>query len=163
MHDPARRRSPLRRFAFDRDGHLRSWRLLGLSAAVALTLTIGGLAAAVLAGTGSPEALAIWATVAFVGIKLPILGLLWWLLGRSEHTHEDASLTDETAAAALRRLRQSADRAAGAADAWDRFDNLAAEAAFIAAHASADLAGDANVLRVDLISARDRAAESAAP
>jgi hypothetical protein len=139
---------------------MRGWRLLGLAAAVAMVLTIGGLAAAALAGTGSPEALAIWATIAFFAIKLPVLGLLWWLLGRSEHDGADESLPDRAAAAALTRLRFAADRATGSPDAWDRLDNLASEAAYVAAHASPDLAGDAHILRLDIIAARDRIART---
>ncbi len=152
----APRRSPFRRFAFDREGHLRGWRLLGMSAAVALILTIGGLAAAVIAGAGSPGALALWATVAFVGIKIPVLGLLWWLLGRSEHEGDDAMLADSAAHGAISRLRAAADRATGTPDEWDRLDALAAEAGYVAAHCAPSIAGDAAGLRSQLIESRDR-------
>lgn len=154
--NPRPRRSPFARFAFDRDGRLRGWRVLAMAAITALVLTIGGLTAAVLAGTGSPEALAIWATVAFVGIKLPVMALLWWLLGRSEHDAEDATLPDAQAAAAIERLRRYAADATATDDAWDRLDGLAAEAGYVAAHASPNYASEARLLRLDLLSARDR-------
>lgn len=149
--------SLLRRFAFDREGHLRGWRLLGLSALVAVILTTGGLVAATLAGAGSPEALAIWATVAFVAIKLPMLGILWWLLGRSEHDGADDTLDDLAAAATLDRLRAAARRATGTDDAWDRLDSLAAEAAFVAAHAP-ERSDEAALLELEFLAARDRVA-----
>lgn len=158
MTAPQPRQSLLRKLTFDADGHLRGWRLLGVAAVIALVLTIGGFTATVVAGTGSPEALAYWAILAFVAIKLPVLGVIWWLLGRSEHDYEDSSLTDSAARAALDRLREARVTADRHPDAWDRLDGLAAEAAYIAHHASPDLAGDARILQLDLIAARDKAA-----
>jgi hypothetical protein len=150
------RRSPFRRFAFDRAGHLRGWQLLGMSAGIALILTIGGLAAVVIAGRGSPEAIALWATIAFFAIKIPVLVLLWWLLGRSEHDGEDTRLTSSAARAALARLRSAAERAAGVPDAWDRLDALAAEAGYVAAHAPAELTHEANSVEANLRALRDQ-------
>lgn len=155
------RRSLLHRLTFDRDGRLRGWRVLTVAAAAAMVLTFGGLTAAILAGSGTPEALAVWATVAFFAIKLPLLSVLWWLLGRSEHTQEDELLPDATAAAAIQRLRGAAERASGLPDEWDRLDTLAAEAAYVAARAQPDIAGDAQLLRVDLINQRDKVGRAA--
>lgn len=126
-----------------------------MSASVALILTIGGLAAVVIAGTGSPGALALWATIAFFAIKIPVLGLLWWLLGRSEHTVESPALSPGATIAALARLRLSAERACGVPDAWDRLDALAAEAGYVAAHAPAELTIEATSVEANLRALRD--------
>lgn len=157
MDASAPRRSPFRRFAFDKQGHLRGWRLLGTSAAVALILTIGGLAAVVIAGTGSPGALALWATIAFFAIKIPMLALLWWLLGRSEHDADEPQLSHSATAAALARLRFAGERACDVPDAWDRLDALAAEAGYVAAHAPAELTFEASSVEANLRALRDEA------
>ena len=112
--------------------------------------------AATLAGAGIPEALPFWITVAFIGIKLPILGLLWWLLGRSEHTGSDESLPDERARLALDRLRRAAEEAENSDDAWDRLDMLIGEAYYVAAHSSDEYSVAARLLAVELEARRAR-------
>lgn len=151
----APRRSLLRRFAFDREGHLRGWRLIGIAALTALVLTFGGLIAAVLAGSGTPKALPVWITIAFFAIKLPVLGLLWWLLGRSEHDGPQEMLPDDRAILAIMRLRESAAAAIHSDDAWDRFDMLAGEARYLVAHSSPSIAAEAAMLAKDLTARRD--------
>lgn len=152
---PAHSNSLLRRFAFDRDGHLRGWRLIGIAAATALLLTLGGLVAAVLAGSGMPTALPVWITVAFFGIKLPVLGLLWWLLGRSEHDGPEEMLPDDRAILAIMRLRESAATAIHTDDAWDRYDMLAGEARYLVTHSSPPIAAEAAMLAKELTARRD--------
>lgn len=149
-------RSLLTRLAFDREGHLRSWRMVGIAAAAAMLLTLGGLVAAILAGAGTPEALPVWIVIAFFAIKLPILGLLWWLLGRSEHDGQSDELPDDRAILAIMRLREAAATAGGDIDAWDRLDALAAEAGYLATHSSPGIADEAARLSRELLERRDR-------
>lgn len=149
------RRGLLTRLAFDADGRLRGWRLIGIAAAVAFLLTFGGLAAAVIAGAGNPEALSIWVTVAFFAIKLPVLGLLWFVLGRSEHAGTVDAIPDDRARSVVARLRERADAAVVADDAWDRYDALRSEAQYVAAHSSPEMAAEARLLVEELTALRD--------
>lgn len=129
--------------------------MIGVAAAVAFLLTFGGLIAAVLAGSGMPKALPVWVTLAFFAIKLPVLGLLWWLLGRSEHDGPEEPLPDDRAILAIMRLRESAATAIHTDDAWDRYDMLAAEARYLVVHSSPPISGEAAQLAKELTARRD--------
>lgn len=151
---PNERRSWLARFAFHPDGRLRGWRLLGLAAAAALVLSIGGVSAVVLAITGSPDAIPMWVMIAFVTIKLPLLALLWWLLSRRRPQESDA-MSAAQASLAIERLRGAADRVSRQSDAWDRLDGLAEEARFVATHSPPQVADEARALADQLAARRD--------
>jgi len=148
------RRSWLTRFAFDADGQLRGWRLLAIAAAGAMALSLGTTVAIVLTGTGTPEAMPAWVVIAFVAIKLPLLALLWWLLGRRRPQDADL-MSAEQAGEALTRLRRAAQGATRYDDAWDRLDGLAAEARFVATHSPPEVAGEAAQLADELAERRD--------
>ncbi len=137
----------LTRFTTDRDGKLRSARLLGIAFIAGLVIAIGTTIALLAADAGSPMTLTIWVIVAFLGVKLPLLGLLWWILGRRQRDEEPTA--DELRAMVVR-LRTSADAARRTPDARDRLEILRDEAWFVADRAPDDLKPEAVELALRL-------------
>jgi hypothetical protein len=148
---PGRLTRALTRFTTDRDGKLRSARLLGLAFIGGLVVAIGTSIALVAADAGNPATLSIWVLVAFLGVKLPLLGLLWWILGRRQRDEEP---TPEELRAMVVRLRASADTAIRTPDARDRLEILRDEAWFVADRAPDELKPEAVelALRLDSLS-----------
>lgn len=148
---PGRLTRALTRFTTDREGDLRAARLLGIAFVAGLVIAIGTTLALVAAGAGSPATLTIWVLVAFLGVKLPLLGLLWWILGRRQRDEEPTA--DELRAMVVR-LRASADAARRTPDARDRLEILRDEAWFVADRAPDDLKPEAVelALRLDSLS-----------
>ena len=144
---PGRLTRLLTRFATDRDGKLRTARLLGLAFIGGLVVAIGTTIAVVAADAGSPGTLAVWVLVAFLGVKLPLLGLLWWILGRRQRDEEPTA--DELRAMVVR-LRASADVAMRTPDARDRLEILRDEAWFVADRAPDELKTEAVELALRL-------------
>jgi hypothetical protein len=141
----------LTRFTTDSDGNLRSARLLGIAFIAGLVVAIGTTIALVAADAGNPATLSIWVLVAFLGVKLPLLGLLWWILGRRQR--DDEPTADELRAMIVR-LRTSADAARRTPDARDRLEILRDEAWFVADRAPDELKAEAVelALRLDSLS-----------
>lgn len=128
------------RFTTRPDGRLRGAKLLAIAFVGGLVVAIGTSAALVAADAGDPATLSIWVIVAFLGVKLPLLGLLWWLLGRRPR---DEDPTADELRAMLARLRTSAEHARRTPDAADRLVILRDEAWFVADRADADLKPEA--------------------
>ena len=137
------------RFALRSDGSLRSGRLLALAFVGGLVVAIGTTVAIVAADAGNPATLSIWVIVAFLGVKLPLLGLLWWVLGRRQR---EEGHSDEDMRAMIARLRSATEHALKTPDAVDRLTILAEEARYVVAHASPDVRTDAEAV-ADLIAA----------
>jgi hypothetical protein len=146
------------RFTTGPDGRLRGAVLLGIAFVAGLVVAIGTSAALVAADAGSPATLTIWVIVAFLGVKLPLLGLLWWILGRRPRDDEP---TPDELRAMLSRLRASADSATRTPDAADRLAILHDEAWFVADRADPELKPEAVelALHIEALS-RDVAAKS---
>ena len=146
----------LTRFAMDAEGRLRGMRLLGIAFVGGLVVAIGTTAAIVVADAGNPATLTIWVIVAFLGVKLPLLGLLWWVLGRHQRDDEPS---DGELRQMLTRLEAGAAAALRTPDAHDRFEILRDEAWFVSDHASGELKPQA----VELALRLDELAHAAAP
>lgn len=153
---PGRLTRALTRFTTDRDGKLRSARLLGIAFIAGLVVAMGTTLALVVADAGSPVTLTIWVIVAFLGVKLPLLALLWWILGRRQPAEEP---TADELRAMIVRLRTSADSARRTPDARDRLEILRDEAWFVADRAPDDLKPEAVelALRLDSLSREEPA------
>lgn len=126
----------LTRFATHPDGTLRAARLLGIAFVGGLVVAIGTTAAIVMADAGSPSTLSIWVIVAFLGVKLPLLGLLWWVLGRRQR---DAGLTEDELMVMVDRIESRTDGALRTHDARDRLEILRDEAEFVKERATGEL------------------------
>ena len=78
----APRRSPIALALSDRDGNLRTPLILGIVVAALLLLALGMFASLLAADAGSPATLAVWTVGALLLIKLPLLGVMWWIISR---------------------------------------------------------------------------------
>lgn len=144
----------------DRDGELRVMVLIGLVMAAVIVLGVGTYAALLAAGTGSPTTLAIWVTVAFVFIKVPLLAVVWWILGRRRDPAGGGGWASKECREILDYLELQARESVGRPDASTRLAYFAREAWFVADSAS-DADTPAAVDTAVLIDAM--AAEAGAP
>lgn len=146
----------LTRFTMDADGRLRGMRLLAIAFVGGLIVALGTTAAIVVADAGNPATLSIWVIVAFLGVKLPLLGVLWWILGRRQRDEEP---TDDELRLMMTRLEAGLDAALRTHDAHDRLEILRDEAWFVSDRASAELKPQA----VELALRLDQLADATAP
>jgi len=156
---PGRLTRALVRFTTDRDGNIRSARLLGIAFLAGLVVAMGTTIAIVAADAGNPATLSIWVLASFLAVKLPLLGLLWWILGRRPRDEEP---TPDELRAMVARLRTSADAARRTPDARDRLEILREEAWFVADRAPDDIKPEAVelALRLDSLSRQAPASRS---
>lgn len=161
------RRSPVARLVFGPDGEIRTLILVGITVVALMLLSAGTFIGLVAAGTGSPQVLGAWVAVGFFAIKLPLLALFWYLLGRSGETTVEPVWSVEEASGILDYLEREADRAGRRHDARERLDYFSQEAWFVADRAPAELRGRAADLavRIQAMAARAeaRAGRDASP
>ena len=129
---PDTRRSPFARAFSDRDGDLRMGLLLGLMMAVVAVLSVGTYAALLAANAGSPGTLAIWATAALIFIKLPLLAVMWWIIGRKRDQRGGGGWASKECREILDYLETQARESVGRPDAATRLAYFAREAWFVA-------------------------------
>lgn len=136
---PPARRSPFARLALAPDGRLHGPRLIGGAVlgvvAIALTTFVGLL----LAGAGSPQALGIWVLAGFLLVKVPLLGVLWWILMRQPEAAEGSRTGGWSRSECheiLAYLERQADAARAQPDAAARLTYFAREARYVADHAN---------------------------
>lgn len=136
---PVARRSPFARAFSDREGNLRTPLLVGLVIGVAFVISLGTFAALMAASAGSPGVLGLWATAAFLFIKLPLLAVVWWILARRRDPPDGGGWNSTECHEILAYLEQQARDSVGRPDAATRLAYFAKEAWFVA-----DTAGDAD-------------------
>lgn len=154
------RRSPFARMFTDRDGDLRATPLIGVVMGAALILGVGTYAGLLAADAGSPGTLAIWVVSALVLIKLPLLGVMWWVIARRRDPAGGGGWSSRECRQILAYLEEQARESAGRPDAATRLAYYAREAWFVADRAT-DADTPAAVDTAVLIEAM--AAEAGAP
>jgi hypothetical protein len=142
----------------DRHGDPRAVVILGLVALALVILSVGSFAALLAAGTGSPETLAIWVVSALVVVKVPLLILVWWLLGLKRDPVGGGGWSTAECEEILRYLEEQARASVGREDAGPRLAYFSREAWHVAdAAADADKpAAVAVALRIDELAAASR-------
>jgi hypothetical protein len=130
------RRSPFARAFSDREGNLRTPLLIGLVIGLAFLVSIGTFIALMAASAGSPGVLGLWATAAFLFIKLPLLAVVWWILARRRDPPEGGGWTSTECREILAYLEEQARSSAERPDAATRLAYFAREAWFVADTAS---------------------------
>ncbi len=143
------------------DGGLRA-RLLGsralaVSAAVLLALFGSFLLVVTPELSDRPGLQTLWVIFSLVLLKLPLLGLVWWLIARRRRTRMPA-WNEEEATRHLAFLSAETDRVAGLPGAAARLEALGADAWRTAerADAAATPAAVELALRIDRLRRRDR-------
>ncbi len=135
----------------DRRGNPRAAVILGLVAFALVVLSLGSFVALLAAGAGSPETLAVWVVAALVVVKVPLLILVWWLLGLKRDPVGGGGWSTPECEEILRYLEEQARASVGRADAGPRLAYFSREAWHVAdAAADADKpAAVAVALRID--------------
>jgi hypothetical protein len=105
------------RLLYDADGHLHSGRILIAIGATGAVIVLGTYVALVAAGVGNPDALGIGVVVILLGVKLPLLLLLWRLLGRHLERPGAPRWSAEEHAEIVARLEEAARGSADRGDA----------------------------------------------
>jgi hypothetical protein len=149
----------------DARGNPRTLVILGIVAFALMVLSIGSFAALLAAGTGSPEALAIWVVAALVVIKVPLLIMVWWLLGRRKEPVGGGGWRTDECEEILRYLEEQARASAGLGDAGARLAYYSREAWYVA-DAAADVdkpAAVAVALRIDAMATAAREGSGQTP
>ena len=142
----------------DRHGNPRAGVILGLVAFALVVLSLGSFVALLAAGAGSPETLAIWVVAALVVVKVPLLMLVWWLLGHKRDPVGGGGWSSAECEEILRYLEEQARASAGRPDAGPRLAD-GSRAAWYVAGAAADAdkpAAVAVALRIDELAASAR-------
>jgi hypothetical protein len=140
----------------DARGDPRAGVILGLVASALVVLAVGSFAALLVAGAGSPETLAVWVVAALVVVKVPLLVLVWWLLGLKRDQARSGGWSTGECEEILAYLEEQARASAGRPDAAARLAYFSREAWFVAdSAADADKpAAVAVALRIDELAAR---------
>lgn len=154
--EAAPHRSAIARALSDREGNLRTPLILGLVVLALILLAIGMFAALLAAGAGSPATLAIWMVGALLLIKLPLLGVVWWIVSRRRDSPSGGGWSSRECGEILGYLEQQAEESRGREDAPARLAYFAREAWFVADSASdADKAEAVAVaVRIEALAAR---------
>lgn len=149
----------------DARGNPRAAVILGLVAGALVLLSVGSFAALVFAGAGSPETLAIWVVTALVVVKVPLLVLVWWLLGLKREQARSGGWSSGECAEILAYLEQQAQDSVRKPDAAARLAYFSREAWFVAdAAADADKpAAVAAALRIDALAQAARTSDGRGP
>jgi hypothetical protein len=160
-----RRRSPYARLLSDREGNLRTPLILALIAASAAILALGTFAALLAAGAGNPEALAVWVIAAFLVVKVPLLGGVWWVLSRRREHDRGGGWSSGECAEILAYLEREARASAGRPDARARLAYYSREAWFVA-DAATDVdkpAAVATAVAIEALAEQAAAPEASGP
>ena len=91
-------------------------------------MVLGTYVALVAAGVGNPDVLGIGVVVVLLGVKLPLLVLVWRLLGRHLDRPGRPRWTAEEHREILARLEEAARTSAGREDAGARLAHISREA-----------------------------------
>lgn len=110
--------------------------LLGLLMAVVVVLGVGTYAALLAADAGSPGTLALWVTAALIFIKIPLLAVMWWIIGRKRDPRGGGGWASGECREILAYLETQARESVGRPDAATRLAYFAREAWFVADSAS---------------------------
>jgi hypothetical protein len=115
------------RLLYDRDGRLRGGRILIAFGSAGVVMVLGTYVALVASDVGNPDVLGIAAVVILLGVKLPLLLMLWRLLGRHMERPGTRWTADEHREI-LARLEEAALASAGRPDAAARLAHISREA-----------------------------------
>lgn len=132
------RRSPVAAVFTDREGELRGMLIVGVVAVALMLIAISGTVAMMFGGIVGPDAMAVWVLAIFLALKLPLLALLWWVLGRRRETGAVGGWRSRECREILDYLEREARASLGRTDARTRLEYYCREAWFVATTASPD-------------------------
>lgn len=133
---PPVRRPGLARIFVDREGELRGNLIVAIVAVAMMIVAITGTIGLMFGGAIGGDALAYWVLGAFIFIKLPILALIWWALGRKRERGQVGGWASRECHEILAYLEREARASLGRPDAAKRLTYFCREAWFVAQNAT---------------------------
>lgn len=131
----APRTSIMTRMFTDAEGELRSRLIIGLIAGALVLLAIMSMLGLLFGGPSGGNALGAWVVGAFLFVKLPLLVLIWWVLGRRRERGQVGGWTRRECGEILDYLEREARAGISRADAPERLAYYSREAWFVAMNA----------------------------
>ncbi len=116
----AARESWVVRLFYDTEGDLHGVRALAVVAVLAVAVVLGTVIASFAGAAMGPEALTIGALIVFLGIKIPLLLFVFWVLMRQGGGYTQQDLTAAERARVLGSLMEQARDAKGSPDEAER-------------------------------------------
>ncbi|MEW6582372.1 MAG: hypothetical protein AB1416_06395 [Actinomycetota bacterium] len=146
----------LTRLLYRADGSLSGVKVTAIAAAAVILFTAISIPVILAIGVDSTTGIAMWVVVLLVTVKLPALGIFWWMLSRHVETPGQEALTSREIQALIERLDGEALRASRRPDAADELRRLLGDAWYVADRAAdADKASAvACALRIQELAAR---------
>lgn len=146
----AARQSWVVRLFYDTEGDLRGWPALAVVAFLAGAIVFGTVMASFAGAAFGPETLAWGALIVFLGIKIPLLVFVFWILMRQDGGYTQSDLTTSERMRVLESLVQQARDARGTPDEAQRLRWASREAWRIADEAPDDERQDAIAVAVEI-------------
>ena len=146
----AARQSWVVRLFYDTEGDLRGWRALAVVAFLAGAIVLGTVMASFAGAAFGPETLAWGALIVFLGIKIPLLVFVFWILMRQDGGYTQSDLTKSERMRVLESLVQQARDGRGTPDEAQRLRWASREAWRIADEAPDDERQDAIAVAVEI-------------
>jgi predicted permease len=159
----AARESWVVRLFYDTDGDLRALRALGMVAILAAAVVLGTVMASFAGAAYGPETLTYAALIVFLGIKIPLLVFVFWILMRQGGGYTQAELTASERERVLESLVAQARAARGRPDEAERLQWAAREAWRLADEAPDDQRADATAVAVEISGMRPAPRGTTAP
>ena len=151
------------RLFYDREGDLRSARVLGIIV-ISVAIIVAGTVAVSFAGAiAGPETLVIGALVVFLAIKLPFLALVFWIMMRHGGGYTQSEWSDRERGEILDYLRNQARDAKGKPDEAQRLQWLSREAWHVADTVPDEHRGAAVALAVEISALRPTPSGTTSP
>lgn len=116
----------------DRNGELRGTLIVIVFAVALVVLALGGVVGLMFGGVMGSNALATWIIGAFIIVKIPLLGLMWWVLGRKRERGTVGKWSTSECHEILEYLEREARTSMGRPDAQSRLAYFCKEAWFVA-------------------------------
>lgn len=142
------------RLFYDREGDLRSARVLVLITVLVALIVAGTVAVSFAGAIAGPETLVIGALIVFLAIKLPFLGFVFWIIMRHGGGYTQSEWSDRERGEILDYLRTQAREAKGAPDEAQRLQWLSREAWHVADTVPDEHRAEAVALAVEISAMR---------
>lgn len=127
----------------DRDGELRGTLIMAVVGLALMMLGLTGVLALMFGGIIGANAVATWVIAAFLFVKIPLLALIWWVLGRKRERGQIGGWSTTECHEILDYLEREARAGLGRPDAHERLAYYCREAWFVAGNAAPGDTADA--------------------
>lgn len=119
----------------DAEGELRGRLIVGIVGGALILLAIMSMLGLLFGGPAGGNALGAWVVGAFIFVKIPLLALIWWVLGRRRERGQVGGWTRRECGEILDYLEREARVGMGRPDAAERLAYYSREAWFVAGNA----------------------------